>query len=478
VHDFSPATSTSQSESSSEIAEPGASAPVGSALQAKADGSIPPALPGGDAGNGTPPSASDKAYGRVVQMKDGGPSSARSHQIAASGVAGSGGTLPFVDKIQASFGSFDVSGISAHTGAAAASAAAGLGAKAYATGNDVAFAGAPDLHTAAHEAAHVVQQRAGVHLAGGIGAAGDAYENHADAVADKVVRGESAQALLSTMAGPSAGSSTAVQSKAVQLLGHGMRPQDALRYLAIRTPDPSTGRPVYPPRMPEGVIWPEYGETSDQRQYSPAQYIELWEKEQGRKMTEVERETIARGCIGVVATNIEGWGNPLDFAESIYDDFDVAHKEVVEKNQALTADGHDGGKGGYILFAKLFWSNQSPDWEARKKPDPKAFLGDPKTHRVDMTGYEYEPQSRMEDGEKSSYINFDYGFWDESTQSFWHANHGYDSSIEKKNPAMIYQSTREHFTDGYIDFDRIIFCVARCNNYDPRKAAETHSGGR
>jgi hypothetical protein len=39
----------------------------------------------------------------------------------------------------------------------------------YATGNHVAFKGAPNLHTAAHEAAHVVQQRGGVQLKGGVG---------------------------------------------------------------------------------------------------------------------------------------------------------------------------------------------------------------------------------------------------------------------------------------------------------------------
>ncbi len=70
--------------------------------------------------------------------------------------------------------------------------------KAYATPATAAgnrFA-ASSLHTAAHEAAHVVQQRAGVHLKGGLGEAGDAYEQHADAVADAVVRGESAEGLL------------------------------------------------------------------------------------------------------------------------------------------------------------------------------------------------------------------------------------------------------------------------------------------
>jgi hypothetical protein len=60
----------------------------------------------------------------------------------------------------------------------------------------VAFADTPDLHTAAHEAAHVVQQRSGVHLKAGVGEVGDSYERNADAVADRVVAGDSAQDLL------------------------------------------------------------------------------------------------------------------------------------------------------------------------------------------------------------------------------------------------------------------------------------------
>ena len=72
----------------------------------------------------------------------------------------------------------------AHVGGAATAANDAMGAEAYATGNHVAFRAAPDLHTAAHEAAHVVQQRAGVALKGGVGEAGDPYEQHADAVAD------------------------------------------------------------------------------------------------------------------------------------------------------------------------------------------------------------------------------------------------------------------------------------------------------
>jgi hypothetical protein len=144
------------------------------------------------------------------------------HAAAARGTSGSAGPLPYKDQIQRSFGAFDVGGIAAHGDAAAAEGAHAMGAQAFAAGNHVAFAGAPDLHTAAHEAAHVVQQRAGVQLKGGVGAAGDPYERHADEVADLVVQGKSSEALLATVASPAAAgnaSASAVQRKQRQLDG-------------------------------------------------------------------------------------------------------------------------------------------------------------------------------------------------------------------------------------------------------------------
>src|SRR5262249_4304847 len=117
------------------------------------------------------------------------------------GVATPSSALPHAAAIQAAFGKHDISGIQAHTGADAAASAKEMGAEAYATGDHVVLGGGADLHTVAHEAAHVVQQRAGVHLKGGVGAAGDRYEQHADAVADRVVQGTSAEGLLDEMTG-------------------------------------------------------------------------------------------------------------------------------------------------------------------------------------------------------------------------------------------------------------------------------------
>jgi len=154
------------------------------------------------------------AGGAVVQAE--GPVEAsddRVHQAAAVGIAGAGARLPHLDRIQRSFGSYDLAGVRAHVGGGAARACQEIGATAFATGNDVAFGRSPDLHTAAHEAAHVVQQRGGVHLAGGVGREGDAYERHADAVADRVVAGDSAEDLLAEMSPAPAGDGGAVQMK-------------------------------------------------------------------------------------------------------------------------------------------------------------------------------------------------------------------------------------------------------------------------
>ncbi len=145
----------------------------------------------------------------AVQRKGAGDASTDAvHEAAAQGVASPAGQLPHLEEIQKSFGAHDVSQIQAHVGGDSAQA---MGAEAYATGNHVVFDKQPDLHTAAHEAAHVVQQSKGVSLYGGVGKAGDTHEQQADAVADRVVQGKSAEDLLGSPS--SAGASGAVQKK-------------------------------------------------------------------------------------------------------------------------------------------------------------------------------------------------------------------------------------------------------------------------
>lgn len=129
-------------------------------------------------------------------------------ELAEVGARGGGEPLPHLEVIQKAFGAHDVRSIVAHLGSAAPRA---IGAEAYARGEHVVFSGSPSLRLAAHEAAHVVQQR-GAQIADGVGSDGDAHERHAEAVADRVEKGESAEALLDQY-GPPGGR---VASPAVQ----------------------------------------------------------------------------------------------------------------------------------------------------------------------------------------------------------------------------------------------------------------------
>jgi hypothetical protein len=172
--------------------------------------------------------------------------------VAAYGVAGSGSSLPYAGLIQRLFGHHDISGIRAHTRGAALQANALMGSDAYAVGSHVAFGGSVDLHTVAHEAAHVIQQRYGVSLPGGVGQIGDRYERHADAVADLIVQGQSAETLLDSMSGaagagapsaPAAPSGGPVQGKSEGDLGDNLTENLSAANVQFRRkfPLPKTG---------------------------------------------------------------------------------------------------------------------------------------------------------------------------------------------------------------------------------------------
>jgi hypothetical protein len=133
------------------------------------------------------------------------PSNETIRAAAVAGVRTPSTSLPYLDRIQASFGHHSIGDVQAHVGSAAARASQAMNAQAYATGNHVVFGARPDLRTAAHEAAHIVQQRAGVQLAGGVGRVGDRYERHAEAVADAVVAGNSVERLIEPLTTNSGG---------------------------------------------------------------------------------------------------------------------------------------------------------------------------------------------------------------------------------------------------------------------------------
>ncbi|MCA9695140.1 MAG: DUF4157 domain-containing protein [Myxococcales bacterium] len=196
-------------------------------------------------------------------MTQDGQSSRSVHDVAAAAVRGPGRPLPHRAAIQRAFGRHDVGAVQAYTGVDRA--ARQLGARAFATGSKVAFAErSPGLHVAAHEAAHVIQQRGGVSLSGGVGEAGDRHERHADAVADAVVAGRSAEALLDSYGGGGAGGPVVQRTGGARLTGARAAPArsestgpEEPRYFKVVTGFPNLAgmaRPGYEQDNDEGVI--------------------------------------------------------------------------------------------------------------------------------------------------------------------------------------------------------------------------------
>jgi hypothetical protein len=568
--------------------ERGPSAPVqlkptsGGATQLKANHYVQQRAevsPGGEHGYGV---QRKEVAPESVQMRgEGGMTGEDVQSAAAQGVSGSGSQLPHLDAIQSSFGSHDVSGVDSHVGGAAAEAGQSMGAEAYATGNSVAFNNAPDLHTAAHEAAHVVQQRAGVQLKGGVGEEGDVYETNADQVADRVVAGQSAEDLLPGGSAGRGGAGVQHRKAPVQMLGNRLDEE------ATGDAKPNENLP-YSHQDRRSGEWTDTtlsGQTEEydyktgknkttQRKYTFGQYQQMWEKDKGRKMSGNEISTLERGCIGITVLNLFGSGNPpLGEAFSTLEQgkkrmHDV--QKMIDEHGSMTSSeakqaglrvNFTGTLSDYksVLFAKLFWSNQKKapnqaDFNAgeqkfddkfmwKKEPlmlpngmtvdqmmkekgrtetsnyiqnelgateyerltkenhdsnvsayylawarsmqkgDKEAFPIDGETGHVDMTGYLYQSQPKVEKNDKGDdeyaggYVNFDYGFYDESTDTIWHANHmqyGKGDEKREKQPMYVYQSTPDKFTKGYTDFDRVIFCVGLQKGYDPNAAANAH----
>ena len=160
---------------------------------------------GGNAPSATSAASAAATPGKATQVERvfrdaSGPRTA-DPDAAVAGTAGStGAPLPPGAKTQfeASLGA-DLSGVRVHTGAASATAASQLGARAFAVGQDIHFGAGQyrpsDLfgsHLLAHEVAHTVQQGSG---GGGpqtkleVSQPGDAFEVEADRAADAMMRG-------------------------------------------------------------------------------------------------------------------------------------------------------------------------------------------------------------------------------------------------------------------------------------------------
>lgn len=133
---------------------------------------------------------------------------------AAPALRHASSALPHSDRIQASFGRHDLSHVRTAIGGPARAASDRLSAAAFTSGDRIAFRDAPDLRLAAHESAHVVQQRGGAGLQTfrrDVSSPGDGWERHADRVAGAVVDGRSAEPLLDEVAARGAADRPRVQ---------------------------------------------------------------------------------------------------------------------------------------------------------------------------------------------------------------------------------------------------------------------------
>jgi hypothetical protein len=237
------------------------------------------------------PTISDLFSGVQRKVAGAAPEAAAIHASAQRGIATAASPLPYAETIQRLFGRHDVSRIQTHAGPEAAASAHAMGAEAYAAGNHVVLGGRTDLHTVAHEAAHVVQQRGGVQLKSGVGQVGDAHEQHADAVADLVVQGKSAERLLDAYvpssgdrSAPSADAAHGVQRRisgpdgqplswgeVMQAVGHAIHNREARDQLYEMWREPATTYTLQQIRIALGIGGPVQAGPQAPQRYGPQQ---------------------------------------------------------------------------------------------------------------------------------------------------------------------------------------------------------------
>ena len=157
----------------------------------------------------------------------------------------------------------------------------------------------------------------------------------------------------------------------------------------------------------------------------------MWEARHCRNMTSSEHSTLEHGCIGVTALNLGTGGRP-DLNNS-YATLEQAKRRAQEMKRECSAKGQKPR-----IFSQRFYSGGKSD------------VPDPVTGRVDMSGYDYKA--------KPGYVNFDYGWYDEQSDSWWHANH-YETH-DPDDPMVVYRSTLDYYSRPLIDFDSQVFCVA------------------
>ncbi|MFD0363443.1 hypothetical protein ACFQZZ_18505 [Nocardia sp. GCM10030253] len=136
--------------------------------------------------------------------------------------------------------------------------------------------------------------------------------------------------------------------------------------------------------------------------------------------------------------------NVMEFMRLVKADKDLAQLSNVD---TWLPDGNPS-EWEAVIFSKHFWSGSRDG-----VPDPARFAPDPITGQVSMSG-QFTTASR-------GYINFDYGWYDPQSKSWWHANHMEYTNADKRasSPMKVYQSSPRTFFTGYTDFDSSVISI-------------------
>jgi hypothetical protein len=179
-----------------------------------------------------------------------------------------------------------------------------------------------------------------------------------------------------------------------------------------------------------------------------------------------ERATLDAGSIGITALHLgRGAHNPpLDLAFATLDHarrVQAALRALGKRGAANLADAiaadrvlRDLAHVGAALPAPFDPARWTPRIFSLRffAGDPTRFVAD-RRGQVDLTGYAYSARADAAGAPGDLLMNFDYGWYDEDSDSWFHANHA--------APGMtIFQSTLAHFSRPLRDFDRQVFCVA------------------
>jgi RHS repeat-associated protein len=170
----------------------------------------------------------------------------------------------------------------------------------------------------------------------------------------------------------------------------------------------------------------------EERNYSVNEFIsKAWPKMTGKEMTDKQKVRLEDGCVGITSCIIGMPGTTFTILNGGYNTLGQA--QDAKKKAELT-----NPTAKFVIFSVRFYS-----------ADPVKFRPD-RSGKINMLGWDFN-ESRPGGG-----FNFDYGYLNEPTGMWWHAN---QANIPKGS-MIIKQGTLFDFSRPDPNFNRQIFVVA------------------